>query len=226
LTFIRKSISSVSRKIKNQKDMDTKKITINGQEIRIMTLDGFMPDTPPIPQNFKWEAYAMLGLLNQFCAEEAAARILEVSFLYGKWVAVNMSDLYDLATQDLKFNRGCFRERNITIQKNIQTFWDNLKNGEKKNFTRLPLTPKHKTLIPTLGLSCFTNGLEYLLKGYNEDIDTIHHSLHDEIEDDEIQDYLDDCHSYSRTPLINAIKGDDGIYYHPKENLIKISKLH
>lgn len=206
--------------------MDTKKVSINGQEIRIVILDGFMPDILPIPQNFKWEAYAMPGLLNHFCAEEVAARILEASFTYGKWIAVNMSDMYDLAAQDLKFDRGCFRERNITIQKNIQTFWDNIKNSENKNFTRLPITPKHKTLIPSLGLSCFTNGLEYLLKGYNEDMDTLHHSLHDEIDYDDTEDYNEDSHCYSAKPLINAIKGDDGIYYHPNDSLIKIALKH
>ena len=205
---------------------EIKKIKINEMDIRIIEIDGTSDNILPIASNFNWTRYQMPTLLNNFCAEEVAARILEASFLYGKWVAVNMSDLYDLAAQDLKFDRGCFRKKNITIQENVQTFWANLKNGENKNFTRLPLTPKHKTLIPALGLSCFTDGLEYLLKGYNEDLDTPHHSLHDEIEDDEIQDYLDDCHSYSPTPLINAIKGDDGIYYYPNDGLIKIALKH
>ena len=79
-----------------------KTIKINGIEVRVIKLEGFENVVPPLPDQFNWQKYDMPGLFTNFSAQEVAARIFEASFVAGEWVAINMSDLYDLAMQDAK----------------------------------------------------------------------------------------------------------------------------
>lgn len=78
------------------------KIQINGLEVRVLKLKDFENVVPPLPDKFNWEKYDMPGLFTNFSAQEVAARIFEASFVAGEWVAINMSDLYNLAMQDAK----------------------------------------------------------------------------------------------------------------------------
>jgi hypothetical protein len=79
-----------------------KTIKINGIEVRVIKLEGFENVVPPLPDQFNWQKYDMPGLFTNASAQEVAARIFEASFIAGEWVAINMSDLYNLSMQDAK----------------------------------------------------------------------------------------------------------------------------
>lgn len=78
------------------------KTKINGIEVRVLKLKGFENVVSPLPDKFNWEKYDMPNLFTSLAAQEVAARIFEASFIAGEWVAINMSDLCNLAMKDAK----------------------------------------------------------------------------------------------------------------------------
>lgn len=203
-----------------------KKIQINEIEVKIITLEDLNDVSLPIPTNFNWEKYDMPGLLNDFCAQEIAARILEASFIAKEWCGISMSDLSKLIISDTKYKPGCFRNRNITIQKNVDLFWEMLKTQNYQNFIPIPETPDYKTLVPILGCQCLYDGLKFLL-GEKEDFDQHHiHSLYDEYEECDEMEYCENSDNLPSEPILNLIKVDDENFYGPTKRLIKIALKH
>lgn len=203
-----------------------KKIQINEVEVQIITLDDFNNVSPPIPANFNWQKYDMPGIFTNFCAQEIAARIFEASFIAKEWCGISRSDLSKLIMMDTKYKPGCFRNRDITIQKNVDLFWEMLRTQNYQSFTPLPNTPDYKTLVPTLGYQCLYDGLKFLL-GEKEDFEQHHiHTLYDDCEEYEEMGYCDDYDTSPSEPMLNLIKVDDENFYAPTKQLIEIALKH
>ena len=94
--------TNVYKNKKLNKMTEVTKIKINGIEVQVVKLEGFENVSPPLPDQFNWQKYDMPKLFQNSSAQEVAARIFEASFIAGEWVAINLSDLYNLAMQDAK----------------------------------------------------------------------------------------------------------------------------
>ena len=179
--------------IKNKKlnkMTEIKKIKIKGSEVRVIKLKDFECVVPPLPDKFNWQKYDMPNLFTSLSAQEVAARIFEASFIAGEWVAINMSDLYNLAMQDAK------------------------------------TSPRYKTLVRLLGVSCIYDGLRFLL-GENEDYDQHHlHPLYDECDEFEEIGFYDDFDNSLSKSVLEIIKVDNETFYSPTKELIKTALKH